>query len=112
LAWLHPEEHFMAYAIVHFFPNGTKEQYEASVSALHPGKDILPKGQIFHTAGPSAGGWTVLAVHETKASWETFRDTILMPRFKAGIPGGFPTPPQETAFESYKVIQMQPIGGH
>jgi len=100
----------MPYAIVHHFPGGTKEQYEASVAALHPGKDLLPPGQIFHTAGPSAGGWTVVAVHDSRASWEKFRDTILMPKFKQGIPGGFPTPPQETAFESHKLIQMQAVG--
>ena len=37
----------MAYAIVHHFPGGTKEQYEASIAAVHPARDALPKGQIF-----------------------------------------------------------------
>jgi len=89
----------MAYAIVHYFPGGTKEQYEASVSAVHPGKDSLPKGQVFHAAGASAGGWTIVAIHESKESWERFRDGTLMPRMQQGIKGGFPTPPQETAFD-------------
>jgi hypothetical protein len=40
----------------------------------------LSKDQIFHSAGPSAGGWTIVAVHDTKESWERFRDGILMPR--------------------------------
>lgn len=44
----------MAYAVVHHFPGGTKEQYEASIAAVHPGKGSLPKGQIFHAAGASA----------------------------------------------------------
>jgi hypothetical protein len=48
-------------------------------------------------AGPSAGGWTIIAVHESQASWEKFRDGILMPRMQQGITGGFPTPPEETA---------------
>jgi hypothetical protein len=100
----------MAYGIVHFFPGGTKEQYEASVAAVHPGKDSLPKGQIFHAAGPSPGGWTVVAVHETKASWETFRDTILMPLLHQGIKGGFTTPPEETVFETAKFVQLTPAG--
>ena len=43
----------MAYVIVHFFPGGTKEQYEASIAAVHPTRDSLPKGQIFHAAGAS-----------------------------------------------------------
>jgi hypothetical protein len=95
----------MAYAIVHFFPGGTKEQYEAVLKAVHPSKDSLPEGQIFHTAGASRGGWTIMAVHETKASWEKFRDTSLMPKIKQGIPGGFKTAPQETEFETYKLVQ-------
>jgi hypothetical protein len=93
----------MAYAIVHHFPGGTKQQYEASVAAVHPGKDLLPKGQISHVAGPSPGGWTIVAVHDSKENWERFRDDVLMPRMKAGIKGGFSTPPQETGFEVYNL---------
>jgi hypothetical protein len=89
----------MAYGIVHFFPGGTKEQYEASIGAAHPSRNTLPKGQIFHAAGPSAGGWTIVAVHDTRQSWETFRDQILVPKMRAGIPGGFAAPPQEQAFD-------------
>ena len=95
----------MAYGIVHHFPGGTKEQYEASIASVHPSRDQLPDGQIFHAAVRRAGGWTVVASHESKESWETFRDGILMPRMQAGIEGGFPTPPQETAFE---VHNLQP----
>lgn len=94
----------MAYAVIHHFPGGTKEQYEASVRAVHPGPDQLPEGQIFHAAGPSEGGWTVMAVHETRASWEQFRDSTLMPRMQQGIVGGFPSPPEETAIDVYKVM--------
>jgi len=87
----------MAYAIVHHFPGGTKAQYEASIAAVHPGTGRLPDGQIFHAAGPSTGGWTILAVHDSQESWERFRDGILLPRLQQGITGGFATPPQETA---------------
>ena len=88
----------MGYGIVHHFPGGTKEQYEASIGAVHPSDGSLPDGQIFHAAGPSSGGWTIVAVHESEASWERFRDETLMPKMSAGIPGGFTVPPQETAF--------------
>jgi hypothetical protein len=93
----------MAYGVVHQFAGGTKEQYEASIAAVHPGKGILPKGQVYHAAGPSAGGWTVVAIHDSKKSWETFRDGVLMPRMQKGIKGGFPAPPQETTFEVYNL---------
>ncbi len=88
----------MAYGIVHTFPGGTKEQYEASLAEVHPSDGSLPDGQIFHVAGQSADGWTIVAVHESQESWERFRDEILMPTMSQGIEGGFPTPPQETAF--------------
>lgn len=93
----------MDYGVVHHFPGGTKEQYEASIAAVHPSRDSLPKGQIFHAAGPTADGWIVVAIHESKASWEAFRDGILLPKMKQGIKGGFATPPQETAFEIYNL---------
>ncbi len=93
----------MAYGIVHFFPGGTKEQYDATLRAVHPSKTTLPKGQIYHAAGPSAGGWTIVAIHDSKKSWEQFRDEILMPRLKQGVPGGFKGTPQEQAFEVYNL---------
>ena len=94
----------MPYGIVHFFPGATKENYEASIAVVHPGPDRLPDGQIFHAAGPSTGGWTIMAVHESQESWERFRDDVLMPRMGAGIEGGFPTPPEVTEFDLYKVL--------
>ena len=86
----------MAFGIVHHFPGGTKDNYQASIAAVHPGLGVLPDGQILHAAYPSAGGWTIMAVHDSKQSWERFRDDILIPRMQAGIDGGFPGPPQET----------------
>ena len=89
----------MAYGIVHVFSGGTKEQYDASIAAVHPSDGSLPAGQIFHAAGPCADGWAITAVHNTKESWETFRDGTLIPSMEQGIPGGFTAPPQETAFD-------------
>jgi len=88
----------MAYGIVHQFPGGTQEQYEASIAAVHPTDGSSPEGQIFHTAGPSADGWTIIAIHDSQESWERFRDEMLMPTMSEEIEGGFPTPPQETSF--------------
>lgn len=93
----------MAYAIVHYFPGGTKDQYEKTLAVVHPGKSGLPAGQSFHAAGPSAGGWTIMAVHDSKESWELFRDQTLMPLMKKGIDGGLIGPPQETGFEVHNL---------
>ncbi len=88
----------MAYGVVHFFAGGTSDQYEASIAAVHPSDGSLPEGQTFHAAGPSEGGWSIVAVHDSQESWEKFRDGVLVPRMQAGIDGGFQAPPQETGF--------------
>jgi len=93
----------MAYGVVHHFPGGTKEQYEASLAAVHPAPDTLPEGQVFHAAGPADDGWTIVAVHESQGSWERFRDGILLPRMQQGIEGGFRAPPEESTFDAYTV---------
>ncbi len=87
----------MAYAVVHRFEGGTREQYEAAVAAVHPAGG-LPEGQIHHLAGPCDGGWMIVAVHDSQDSWERFRDGTLMPAMGAGIPGSFTAPPEERAF--------------
>jgi hypothetical protein len=74
----------MAYGVVHHFPGGTKEQYETSIAAVHPSDGSLPEGQIYHVSGPSADGWTIIAVHESQESWERFRDDTLLPTMGAG----------------------------
>ena len=94
----------MAYGIVHHFPGGTREQYEAVFAAVHPGENAMPEGQIFHAAGASDGGWTVTAIHDSRESWERFRDHVLMPKLQAGIEGGFRTPPQEMEFEVHTLL--------
>ena len=91
----------MPYAIAYDFAGGTQEQYEKTIEAVHGGPGIahLPDGQIFHAAGPIDGGWRIFAVHESKESWERFRDDILMPKVQAGIEGAFAGPPEENAWE-------------
>lgn len=89
----------MAYGVVHHFAGGTEEQYKASIAAVHPADGSLPAGQLYHAAGGDEGGWNIIAVHDSQASWEAFRDSILIPRMQQGIEGGFTAPPQERVFE-------------
>ena len=98
----------MSYGIIHFFPGGTKEQYDAVLQAVHPGEFELPEGQLFHAAGPSEGGWTVMAIHDSEQSWVKFRDETLTPLMQRGIDGGFTAPPTETGFEVYKQVPSRP----
>jgi hypothetical protein len=56
----------MAYGVVHHFLGGTKEQYEASIAAVHPSDGSLPESQLVHAAGPSTDGWTIIAIHDSQ----------------------------------------------
>ena len=89
----------MSYGVIHQFKGGTKQQYEASVATVHPSDGTLPPGQLYHAAGPSPDGWTVVVVYDSKANWENFRDSVLMPSMQRGIKGGFTAPPEEAGFE-------------
>jgi hypothetical protein len=87
------------YGIVHRFPGGTREQYENVKKVVHPdGGKALPEGQMLHLAGQSQDGWLVMAVHDSRESWERFRDDTFMPGL-ASVDDGLPGPPDEMAFD-------------
>lgn len=88
----------MAYGITHKFKGGTKEQYEAAAAVVHPSEG-LPHGQIHHFAGQTSDGWIVVAIHDSKESWERFRDETLLPGLQEVGENGLPGPPEETTFE-------------
>jgi hypothetical protein len=93
----------MSFGIIHRFAGGTKEQYENTIKVVHPdGGKGLPEGQTLHVAGSTADGWIVVAVHDSQASWERFRDTTLVPGM-AKVENGLPGPPEEIAFEVHKL---------
>jgi hypothetical protein len=87
----------MAYAIFNEYEGGTRGQYDATAAVVHP-PDGLPPGQTHHYAGPSANGWIVIAVWDSKERWEKFRDETLMPGLQE-VEGGLPGPPKLAEFE-------------
>jgi hypothetical protein len=89
----------MPYGITNEFAGGTKEQYEAVVAKVHP-PDGLPDGQTHHYAGPTEdGGWIVIAIWDSKASWQTFRDETLLPTLQEMGDDGLPGPPGGHEFD-------------
>ena len=99
----------MSYAITHFWPGGTKEQYELEVKALHPADGSLPPGQLFHAAGDTEGGVFIFAVYETKEGWEKFRDEVVLPR-SSQVVDGFPAPPVERDIELFHIYPDHILG--
>ena len=87
------------FGIVHRFAGGTKEHYDAGLARVHPADGSLPEGQTYHAAGPTADGWIVVALWDSRDSWERFRDETLMPGLQGLGEAGFPGPPEETTFE-------------
>lgn len=93
----------MAFGVIHRFAGGTREQYENSIKAVHPdGGQRLPDGQTLHVAGATPDGWVIVAVHDSRESWERFRDDVLLPRLP-GVENGLAGPPDETTFEVEQV---------
>ena len=89
----------MAYLMTHFWPGGTEDQYHAMLSVVHP--DGLPAGQVYHAAGPTEGGFLIVAVWDSKESADRFvRDTLMasMP-----VEGGFEGRPEERVAEAVNV---------
>jgi hypothetical protein len=93
----------MAYLITHFYQGGTADQYKAVVAAVHP-PNGLPKGQIYHAAGPTDGGWLVVAVWDSKGGFDRFLKETLLPSLPK-VKGGFKSPPQERAAEVANLLK-------
>ena len=51
----------------------------------------------------------VQAIHNSKESWEEFREQVLMPYMKQGLEGGLVGPPEETAFELFKLQMLRTL---
>jgi hypothetical protein len=93
------------FGIVHRFPGGTKDQYDAGIARVHPADGSLPAGQTYHAAGATDDGWLVVALWDSKESYERFRDETLLPGLQALGDAAFPTPPQSTEFEIHNEKQ-------
>lgn len=81
----------MAYLMTHFWPGGTEEQYRATLAAVHSGEG-LPAGQTHHVAGPTEGGFLIVAVWDSKDSADRFMSGTLMPAMP--VAGGFTGAPE------------------
>ena len=86
------------FGIVHRFPGGTKDQYEAGIGRVHAADGSLPQGQTYHAAGATDDGWIVVALWDSRDSYVRFRDETLMPGLQELGDAAFPTPPQSTEF--------------
>ncbi len=92
----------MTYLMTHFWPGATEDQYRATVEAVHP-PGGLPKGQLYHAAGPTEGGILIVAVWDSKESADRFMSETLMPAMP--VDGGVTGHPEERVAEAFNVLK-------
>ena len=72
----------MAIGMMLDIPGGTKEQYDAvnqnAFGSTEGPSEPIP-GLIIHTAGPTASGWRIYDVWESKDAFEKFMNDVIMP---------------------------------
>ena len=93
----------MSFGVVHHFPGGTKEQYEAIVAKIAP-DDKLPPGELHHVAGPTEQGWLVSVVFESKEKYDEFFSGTLGPVLTELGDKAFPNPPSISTFEVHREL--------
>jgi hypothetical protein len=93
----------MPYGVRMELAGTTREQYDAMHARFAPLADTTP-GFVLHAAGPTAAGWYILEVWESKADHERFVREHVAP----AMPPGGPRPSVQE-FEVYGVqIAGQP----
>jgi hypothetical protein len=79
------------------FPGGTQEQYDAAHSQMDFDRNPA-EGLIFHSAGPSDGGWGVIDVWESREAFDAFLGGRLRQAIGELGDRGFPGPPDIKQF--------------
>lgn len=66
----------MAIGIIFDAKDLTEQQYDQVRNETAP-NDTMPKGMLYHAAGPTAGGWNVVEIWESEADARKFFDDKL-----------------------------------
>jgi hypothetical protein len=96
----------MAIALVIEFSGGTQKQYDKVQDTLGlKGPETWPRGMILHVAGPTAKGWEVVDVWESREQFDRFVTERLAKALKeAGMPE-----PRPVEFPVYNIVQVRNV---
>ena len=61
----------MAIGVIFNGPGVTEAQYQQVFNRVSPNRE-MPRGMLYHAAGPSEGGWCVVEMWDTQESLERF----------------------------------------
>ena len=85
----------MASARIALVPGGTKEQYDYLGKLMGEGVANQPDRRLL-AAGPTADGWMIIQVWESKDELDRFVQEVLGPTMQQAGDRGYPNPPQIT----------------
>jgi len=96
----------MAIALVIEFPGGSQGQYDKVQDTLGlKGPETWPRGMILHMAGPTAKGWEVVNVWESREQFDRFVTERLAKALReAGMPE-----PRRLEFPVYNIVQVRNV---
>ncbi len=86
------------------FAGGTAQQYDAMNAEMRVEED-RPDGLIFHAAGAIKDGWGILDFWESRAQFDTFLGSRIMPAISALGEGAPPAPPEIKEFPVHNMIK-------
>lgn len=90
----------MAIARIALFPGGTKEQYDHLGQLMGEGVANQPERRLL-ASGPSADGWTILQIWDTREALDRFVADHLRPAMEQAGDRGYPAPPVITDIELF-----------
>ena len=96
----------MAIALVMELPGGTQDNYDRILQniGMEKGAEDLPRGLIFHVAGPTENGWQVVDVWESREDFDRFFAEKLGPAIR--LSGVVPATPKEFAVYNIAGIRL------
>lgn len=96
----------MAVALLIEFPGVTQQQYDKVQDTLGlKGPETWPSGMILHVAGPTAKGWQVLDVWESREQFDRFvTERLARAVREAGMPE-----PRPLEFPVHNIVQVRNV---
>jgi hypothetical protein len=94
----------MAIGLWIMFRDGTQEQYEAVNTQIDADANP-PDGLIFHSAGPTEGGWSVIDFWESRDLFDSFLADTLGPAIEELGDRAMPNEPSIKEFPVSNIIK-------
>ncbi|MGI9120257.1 MAG: antibiotic biosynthesis monooxygenase family protein [Acidimicrobiales bacterium] len=93
----------MAFGRIVFYPGGTEAQYRAVIDEIgRPFADVPER--LFHTAGPTEGGWLMITIWQSKEAFDRWGKEHIGPAHQRAGKRGWQSQPETTDFETFHLL--------